>query len=171
MLGLANKQPLSREIFDEALDIILGAWLHDPFSYCGKHFQIEQISIVPKPIQKPHPPVYVAAISPETFTIASRKGLKLLVTPTVQPMAELKQYILRGKYELTRLGYDALDLDFPLLWQMHIAPTATEAKIAITDSFAWYYNRLLNLIPKGENTPKTYEKFAQVAHNTRQSEG
>ena len=51
----------SRERYAEALDIIVGAWTQDPFSYEGKHFQVREASLVPKPVQQPHPPLTVAA--------------------------------------------------------------------------------------------------------------
>jgi alkanesulfonate monooxygenase SsuD/methylene tetrahydromethanopterin reductase-like flavin-dependent oxidoreductase (luciferase family) len=57
----------SRERFEEALDFIVQAWTNEPFSFKGKYFRAQDLSIVPKPLQSPHPPVRVAANSPDTF--------------------------------------------------------------------------------------------------------
>ena len=45
---------------DEMLEIIKGLWTHDTFSYEGTHFRIPEISLVPQPVQKPHPRILVA---------------------------------------------------------------------------------------------------------------
>ena len=45
---------------DEMLAIIKGLWTHDTFSYEGRYFRIPEISLVPKPLQKPHPRILVA---------------------------------------------------------------------------------------------------------------
>ena len=49
-------------MWQEALEVIPRMWTEDPFpAYEGKHFQIPERSVIPKPIQKPHPPLWVAA--------------------------------------------------------------------------------------------------------------
>ena len=52
------EEKLSR--FQEALKIIIGVWTKDEFSYTGKHWDIPRLTLVPKPVQKPHPPVWIA---------------------------------------------------------------------------------------------------------------
>src|SRR6476646_1202217 len=51
----------SRERFAETLEIVRRAWTEDTFSYDGAHFQYHDVCVVPKPYQKPHPPIRVAA--------------------------------------------------------------------------------------------------------------
>jgi alkanesulfonate monooxygenase SsuD/methylene tetrahydromethanopterin reductase-like flavin-dependent oxidoreductase (luciferase family) len=49
----------SRGRFDEALEFILAAWTNDTFCFDGKYFQARELTLVPRPVQKPHPPVRV----------------------------------------------------------------------------------------------------------------
>jgi alkanesulfonate monooxygenase SsuD/methylene tetrahydromethanopterin reductase-like flavin-dependent oxidoreductase (luciferase family) len=58
----------SRGRFDEALDFILAAWTNDSFSFDGKYFQARELTVVPRPVQTPHPPVR----SPPTAPTLSR---------------------------------------------------------------------------------------------------
>jgi alkanesulfonate monooxygenase SsuD/methylene tetrahydromethanopterin reductase-like flavin-dependent oxidoreductase (luciferase family) len=51
----------SRERFLESLDVIKKAWTRERFSYRGKYFQFENVSVMPKPYRKPHPPIRIAA--------------------------------------------------------------------------------------------------------------
>ncbi len=54
----------SAERFDEYLDIVKKAWGPDPFTYDGRYYQnAEPISVNPKPVQQPHPPLWVAGVS------------------------------------------------------------------------------------------------------------
>ena len=46
--------------FQEILDIILGLWTTPGFSYQGKHYRLNDVTIAPTPVQRPHPPVYLA---------------------------------------------------------------------------------------------------------------
>ncbi len=51
---------LTRDKYDEAHEMIMRAWTEDePFAFDGKYNQLRYVNIWPKPIQKPHPPIYV----------------------------------------------------------------------------------------------------------------
>src|SRR5712692_5826676 len=71
--GYGIPQEESRERFDEALDFIIGAWTQESFSFEGKYFRAHELSVVPRPLQSPHPPVRIAANSPDTFPFAARR--------------------------------------------------------------------------------------------------
>src|SRR5262245_20568124 len=65
--------------FEEALTSIREAWKGDPFSYAGRFHQISNTVVTPRPYQVPHPPLRMAANSPETFPWVARAGLPLFV--------------------------------------------------------------------------------------------
>ena len=65
--------------FLEAYEILLRAWTQESFSYEGEHFQIPEVSVLPKPVQDPHPPLYVVAVSPERLAFASQEGLNAYI--------------------------------------------------------------------------------------------
>src|ERR1700742_5207955 len=46
----------SAERFREAVDIVLKAWTEERFSFKGAHFSVDDIELLPKPLQRPHPP-------------------------------------------------------------------------------------------------------------------
>jgi alkanesulfonate monooxygenase SsuD/methylene tetrahydromethanopterin reductase-like flavin-dependent oxidoreductase (luciferase family) len=46
-------------MLDEALDVILGLWTGEPFSYQGRHFQVNEMTFLPKPVQRPRIPILV----------------------------------------------------------------------------------------------------------------
>ena len=83
----------TRALWDEALDIVIGAWTNEVFSWEGKYFKIPPREIIPKPLQKPHPPLWCASTGPETHEIAGRKGIGLLSFTLLVDPEELKRRI------------------------------------------------------------------------------
>jgi alkanesulfonate monooxygenase SsuD/methylene tetrahydromethanopterin reductase-like flavin-dependent oxidoreductase (luciferase family) len=63
--------------YEESLDILELAWTKQRFSYSGKYYKLNDVSVVPKPIQKPYPPVYMVGTSGSAFEIGARKGWAL----------------------------------------------------------------------------------------------
>ena len=52
---------------DEAIEILKKIWTTDPVEFHGKHYRIAKSFIGPKPVQKPHPPIYLAAFTPSAM--------------------------------------------------------------------------------------------------------
>jgi alkanesulfonate monooxygenase SsuD/methylene tetrahydromethanopterin reductase-like flavin-dependent oxidoreductase (luciferase family) len=68
----------------EALDIVIRAWTGGEFEWAGKHYSFPKISVYPKPMQKPHPPIYVTANKdPESFQMIGRRGHHLMTLPWI----------------------------------------------------------------------------------------
>ncbi len=68
----------TRPMWEEAMRVIPRMWMEDPFSYEGKYFSVPSRTIVPRPVQKPHPPMWTAATQPDTFEMAGRMGVGVL---------------------------------------------------------------------------------------------
>ncbi|MSR14059.1 MAG: LLM class flavin-dependent oxidoreductase [Gammaproteobacteria bacterium] len=78
-LGGFNVNPDdSREQWEEGLEVVLKAWRDGPLQHEGKHLSIPAREVWPKPIQKPHPPLWMAGTAPDTFRVAGNKGLGVL---------------------------------------------------------------------------------------------
>src|SRR5437868_2756901 len=71
----------SKSLYDEAVDILIGCWTHSAFSYQGKHYQFENLNVVPKPLQKPHPPLFTGGTSDSTYQMAGERGWGIFVPP------------------------------------------------------------------------------------------
>jgi alkanesulfonate monooxygenase SsuD/methylene tetrahydromethanopterin reductase-like flavin-dependent oxidoreductase (luciferase family) len=70
----------SRERFYETLAILKLAWTEDQFSYQGKYHSFDNARAVPRPYQKPHPPIRIAGASEDTFPTLGRLGYPLFVS-------------------------------------------------------------------------------------------
>jgi len=76
--GYRVPQIENRERFEECLAIMLKAWTHERFAFEGRHFTIPEVRVIPKPLQRPHPPVYVVCTSPDTIEATALRGAPML---------------------------------------------------------------------------------------------
>jgi alkanesulfonate monooxygenase SsuD/methylene tetrahydromethanopterin reductase-like flavin-dependent oxidoreductase (luciferase family) len=82
----------TRDEWDEAVTLIPKLWKDEWVSHKGRFWQFEERNVLPKPLQKPHPPIWVAAQQPDTFVLAGRKGIGVLCF-TVGAPGELENRI------------------------------------------------------------------------------
>jgi luciferase family oxidoreductase group 1 len=89
--------------WEESLDIILKSFEGKPFSYEGKHFQIPETTVFPHPVQRPHPPLWMVAQSPESIETAVRRGFNVLTGGfgiPIERTAEFRKLLDRRVEEL-----------------------------------------------------------------------
>src|SRR5690348_12710809 len=67
--------------FHEPVDIVLKAWTNANLSYGGKYYRYEGVEVLPKPLQAPHPPTWMAASSLTAIEWAAAKGFSILMDP------------------------------------------------------------------------------------------
>jgi alkanesulfonate monooxygenase SsuD/methylene tetrahydromethanopterin reductase-like flavin-dependent oxidoreductase (luciferase family) len=84
----------SRARFEEAWEVIRRAWTEESFSFAGKFWSYENVAIWPRPVQQPHPPVWVPVTgSKETIEWAGRHDVP--ITPGLVPTRGLREDIIR----------------------------------------------------------------------------
>ena len=138
----------TRGMWEEALDLMVGAWTNDVFSWEGKHFRLPPRRVLPKPLQKPHPPLWMASTSPASHEIAGRKGLGLLSFTIGVPPEELAsriQLYRAGLREAKPAGKFVNDRAATFT-MVHCAPTDAEARRNAAASVMWYFRRSIELI-------------------------
>lgn len=80
--GFSSPFSESRGRFEESLEIILKSWTNETFSFEGEHYNLKDLTVTPKPQQKPHPPVRVGVTSAESFPVTGRMGHDILINPS-----------------------------------------------------------------------------------------
>ncbi|MDP6512741.1 MAG: LLM class flavin-dependent oxidoreductase, partial [SAR202 cluster bacterium] len=69
----------SRNRFGEYLEVMKLSWTEDSFSHEGDTYAFKDVAVIPKPYQKPYPPLWAAATTRPTFSIFGDMGLDILV--------------------------------------------------------------------------------------------
>ena len=83
----------SRDRFREILDIVEQAWTEPSFSYEGTYHSFKDVAVVPKPYQKPTPPIRIAASTPDTFPAIGRRGVPIFASVRHTTWADLAEQI------------------------------------------------------------------------------
>ena len=116
----------SRARFYESLEIIQKAWTQESFSHKGEFYQYDDVCVVPKPLQKPHPPIRNAATSAITFSISAKMGLPIFIG--VRGRSDL----LKERLDIYRQGWKEAgqqgDPDISLRIPVYIAETMEKAQ-------------------------------------------
>jgi luciferase family oxidoreductase group 1 len=82
----------ARQRWEESVDVIVKALSGEPFTHDGELFQIPETTIFPQPVQKPHPPIWVTAQSPESVDATVKRGFNLLTGGFGVPLERMGEF-------------------------------------------------------------------------------
>ena len=160
--GYGVDQTRSRDIFHESVEIIQKAWTEERFDYYGEFYQLHDLSVRPKPLQKPHPPIWMASLSPATFQLCGRYGFNLMCAPVFgfdvnRGAAQIDEY----RQALEEHGRKPADHEIAGLIMTYVAETTEQALADFQDAVMWYFHTFAKYIapPKGQPAVKSYEMY------------
>ena len=153
--------------FRETVDIVLRAWGEDRFSHAGEYFQFDAVELLPKPLQQPHPPVWMAATSESAIDWAASRGFSILMDPHCT-RAELAAK--RGRYgeQMAAAGFSAAGRDIPMARLIAVAPTAERAAEVARRGAAWTVGAYAGRAP-GDRDPVDRYVEDVILHGTPES--
>lgn len=132
----------NRGRFDEALEIIRLAWTRERFSFTGQYYQVEDVSVVPRPAQRPHPPIRVAVHSAESFAHIGEQGLPIYSGTTTTPLPQLREFTATYRERLAAAGHPWRADQMALMLPVHIGDTSGAARDAMRPGVRKYYQNL-----------------------------
>lgn len=157
----------SRPMWEEAIQMIPKMWTQETFSWEGDYFSVPPRNVIPKPVQKPHPPMWMACTQPESFRIAGSKGLGALSFGFIAPgVLEASLSVYR-----TAVG-DAVPVgafvnnQFAATTFGCVAPTDEEALENGRPAAEFFQDSLgVLFVPwaKKENVPASYQYYTTMA--------
>jgi alkanesulfonate monooxygenase SsuD/methylene tetrahydromethanopterin reductase-like flavin-dependent oxidoreductase (luciferase family) len=151
-VDVAEKRAAWRESVEQCLNMMVMT----PYpGYEGKFFSMPCRNVVPKPLQKPHPPVWVACSNRETIQLAARLGIGALTFAFVDP-AEAKQWVEHYyrilKTECVPIGH-AVNANIAMVTGFSVHADAEEAKRRGEDDFKFFRYALGHHYIFGEHKP------------------
>ena len=151
-----------REKYNEAHDLILRAWTEpEPFAFNGKHTQLRYVNIWPRPLQQPHPPVWVpGAGSVETWHwTAERDYLYAYLSFMGYKRGE---HVLKGYWEaMAKHGKDANPYRAGFLQICAVANTDAEAERLYARHAEYFFDKCLHIAPAFADAPG-YRSLASI---------
>jgi natural product biosynthesis luciferase-like monooxygenase protein len=162
--GFNQSMDESRERFTEALEIIERAWTQTTFSYEGKFHTVRNVTMLPRPLQKPAPPIYMAAaVSPESFVTAGKKGHSLMLAPFTQPLSTLKANVQLYRQTLVAAGHSLQNVEIVAGYHSFVDDTPAEARRKWEAHYMRYLRFVGTLVAPPEEMPgEQYEAWRRT---------
>lgn len=133
--GVGSEGRLRR--FLDNLDLVRAMWTEDKVTFAADHVAMDEVPIALRPVQRPHPPIWMAAHTDQAIRRAARRGL-----PWLAAAAHVDDTYLRHQVQVYRDAcreYGHEDLSLPLLQEIYVAPTEEEALAVVRRSLALKY--------------------------------
>jgi alkanesulfonate monooxygenase SsuD/methylene tetrahydromethanopterin reductase-like flavin-dependent oxidoreductase (luciferase family) len=129
-----------RDRFDEALEILFQAWHGERFSYRGRYHDVNGVQLNVLPVQRPHPPVWVAVLRNEAAVHVSRRRLPVMMIPyaTTQHIGELADTVSAYREAFVAAGGEAPDATVPFGLHAYCADSLSEARVHAGEAMGRY---------------------------------
>lgn len=129
-----------RDRFKENLEIILRAWTEPKFSHRGRSYQYDNVELLPRPAQKPHPTVWLGATSTaESFEFAGRSGFHLMLIPFLHEIDELRSMVEIYLSARRAAGHDPTTARVIAMYHIYVGESSAEARATAEPALADYH--------------------------------
>src|SRR6202040_4177511 len=135
----------SRERFREILDIVEQAWTKPSFSYNGQYHSFKDVAVVPKPYQKPTPPIRIAASTPDTFPAIGRRGAPIFASVRHTTWDDLPKQIQTYHDAWNEAGHPGRGQVF-VSAPTYLAESEERARAEPKESIMHFYREQANLL-------------------------
>ncbi len=171
----------AKERMEETLAVILKAWSSERFSHQGKYWRFDDLALYPRPVQRPHPPIWVAGTSAQTLSWAGRKGYDIMTVGHPHPPEKVRAGVEAWKKGLAEGGHDSGKRRCQFHVRTHVGERSDKAReaaaaavtrydaisrigrkssLAETDNYDWQ-----GMLATGRNLYGDPEECVRIIHN------
>ena len=133
----------SKDRLFEALDVMRAAWTQDRFSYHGEFYDYDDVCLTPKPYQRPHPPLRVAATTDDSFVQLGEMGLPIFIGLRTSGLPKVRGQVESYVRAWKDAGHEG-EPDISLRVPIYVAETKEAAFAEPEASFMRQFKRLSN---------------------------
>ena len=154
----------SHERFYEAHELIIKAWTDPgPFRYQGKHYQFDYVNLWPRPVQTPHPPVWIPSQgSKETIVWAAAPERKYTYLQTFSPYPLALKAFNAYREEAQKMGYEAQPSQMGWAVPTYVAETDEIARRELKDHIEVFFNKFLRFPSIEMRLPPGYSSISST---------
>jgi len=148
----------SRALVEEGLAILRASFRDGPVNHRGPRYALENLDIVPRVVQRPHPPLWTAAVSPETYDWAAAQQLGVLAGP-FKPWFMVEQDLRRYRNAWTHAAAPRAGMTVGVL----CLADGKRAQALANAAFRWFYGELYKTaLPVLERLYPGYEHMHEI---------
>ncbi|MGH7887366.1 MAG: LLM class flavin-dependent oxidoreductase [Candidatus Binatia bacterium] len=112
----------------EALEVILKVWANQRASHHGQFWQFEELTLYPRPVQQPHPPIWVAGTSAQGLGWAGRQGYDIMTVGHPHAPEKVRAGVEGWKQGLSEAGIDPKERHCQFHVRTHVNESAERAR-------------------------------------------
>lgn len=150
----------ARPRFQEGLEVIRRAWTEQHFDFEGQFYSYRDVTIRPRPLQTPHPPIFSGVRSPETHVWAAEQAIPIasIFLPVEQTRDSFELYRTESEKRGRRVGGE----DFLVTRHVFVADTQKEALAAVQEPMFHFYRLFRDVAapPNEEELQRYPQNFA-----------
>ncbi len=137
----------SYPLFREHVQVVLEAWRNERLTFHGRFCHFDDVEVLPKPLQQPHPPVWLAASSEDAVIWSARNGYSILMDPH-SSHAQIAAKRARYQTELETAGFSAAGRVIPMARNIALATTTQKAREVAKRSAKFMFGSYLSRAPR-----------------------
>jgi natural product biosynthesis luciferase-like monooxygenase protein len=119
----------SRARFEEGIAAVKRLWTESEVRFDGPFHQFGPVSLLPKPVQQPHPRIWVAAIqTAESFVRAGEQGHNLMIVPYLSPFASVAENLRTYQESYARAGHGTRGGEVQMSFHLYVAEDGAAAR-------------------------------------------
>jgi alkanesulfonate monooxygenase SsuD/methylene tetrahydromethanopterin reductase-like flavin-dependent oxidoreductase (luciferase family) len=135
----------THDFMAEGIEVIRKAWSKETLTFKGKFFDIPEVIVNPKPVQKPLPPIYMATSSLDGVEVGARLGVNLFLPIHTRTPEQVVEYASAYWNGLKEHRHDPRTRELGLLIPMHLATTTGKAKARSEEGVMSYFKTILDM--------------------------
>ncbi len=152
--------------FEEALGLVRRLMTERGVTHPGPYFPMEDVTLMPRPVQNPCPPIWVAAKLPAAIRRAARMGNAWFADP-VTPLKVLKERKQVYLDALAETGKDASQVEFPLRREAYVAEESERAWEEAREPMLYNYQEYLDWGHLVDDEGRPVKRGAEAMENLR----
>lgn len=118
----------SRARFEEGIEAVVRLWMEEQVTFAGRFHRFGPLTLLPRPLQRPHPPLWGAAvITRESFEWIGRRGMNLMVVPYLADEAALREHVAAYRAAYHAAGHPGRE-EVQLAYHLYLAETDAQAR-------------------------------------------
>jgi alkanesulfonate monooxygenase SsuD/methylene tetrahydromethanopterin reductase-like flavin-dependent oxidoreductase (luciferase family) len=137
----------SYPMFREHVRVVLEAWRNERLTFHGRYCHFDDVEVLPKPLQQPHPPVWLASTSEDAVIWSAQNGYSILMDPH-SSHAQIAAKRARYQDELERAGHSMANRVIPMARNIALAETDAKAHEVAKSSAQFMFGSYLKNAPR-----------------------
>jgi len=155
----------SSERYHEAVEIVRRAWSEERLAWAGRHWNFADVEVLPKPLQRPHPPIWLACGSESSLVWPAERGYSVLLSPHPS-FAEIAAQRAHYRRTLEASGHSFAGRDIPIARLIALADSDAAAEEAARAGVQWIAGSYINPTKATGVTPKGHVMHMDATERT-----